>query len=90
MREHNQMMSAIRVETTVDEPTAQAIPALRPLLGQRIELTAVPSSEAKAVVRSEESFDRFLEHRLTAPSGLHLSLDDVEKAIEGGARGAID
>lgn len=43
-------MTAIRIQTTVDEATAEAIPALRPFLGQRVELVARASDDARLQV----------------------------------------
>lgn len=56
-------MNAIKFETTVDETVAGAMPKLRPMLGQRVEviaLEATPSSTA----RSRRTLDDFLAHRL--------------------------
>lgn len=41
-------MNAIKVETTVDEAAASAIPALRPLLGKRVELIALQTEGSPA------------------------------------------
>jgi hypothetical protein len=83
-------MNAIKVETTVDEATARAIPALRPLLGQRVELIALQTEPTEQPPRKRITLDEFLTHRLTAPPGVRLSIEDMERAIEKGAAGAID
>ncbi len=83
-------MNAIKVETTVDEATARAIPALRPLLGQRVELIALQTEPTEQPQRKRISLDASLTQRLTAPPGIRLSLEDMESAIEKGAAGAID
>src|SRR5512141_1739320 len=41
-------MNSIRLETTIDEATALALPALRPLLGKRVELIALQSGSEPA------------------------------------------
>jgi hypothetical protein len=48
-------VNPIKVQTTVDEATAAAIPAFRPLLGKRVELIAV---ELAWVLRVAAKFDR--------------------------------
>jgi hypothetical protein len=83
-------MNAIKVETTVDEATARAIPALRPLLGQRVELIALQTEPTEQPPRKRITLDEFLAHRLVPPPGIRLSLEDMERAIEKGAAGAID
>jgi hypothetical protein len=83
-------VNAIKIETTVDEATARAIPALRPLLGQRVELIALQAEPAEQPQRKRITLDEFLTHRLTAPPGIKLSIEDMETAIEQGAAGAID
>jgi hypothetical protein len=83
-------MSAIRVETTVDEVTAHAIPALRPLLGKRVELIAQETDGVPlAAPRRRHTFDELLQARLTPPPGVNpVSLEDMEKAFQKGALGA--
>jgi hypothetical protein len=84
-------MHAIRVRTTVDEATASAIPALRPLLGKRVELIALQAEgESTQPAEPKLTVDELLAARLTPPAGVGpVSLDDMEKAIEKGATGAI-
>jgi hypothetical protein len=85
-------MNAIKVETTVDEATARAIPALRPLLGQRVELIALQTGgEPTQVTQRKLTLDDLLAARLTPRPGVGpVSLEDIEKAIEKGATGASD
>lgn len=84
---HDEHMNAIRIETTIDEAAARAIPALRPLLGKHVELIALdaavpPPTERKLAV------DELLAQRIKLPPGVGpLSLDDIEQAIAQGAIG---
>jgi hypothetical protein len=81
-------MNAIKVETTVDEATARAIPALRPLLGKRVELIAL-QSETEPTSRRKYTLDELLAERLSPPPGIGpVSIEDMEKAIETGATNA--
>jgi hypothetical protein len=80
-------MNAIKVETTVDEATARAIPALRPLLGKRVELIALQSETEPAPRRY--TLDELLAERLSPPPGVGpVSVKEMEKAIETGATSA--
>lgn len=84
-------MNAIKVETTVDEATARAIPALRPLLGRRVELIALQTEGEAAQAPKRLTLDELLAARLTPPPGVGpVTLEDMEKAIEKGATGARD
>ncbi len=85
-------MNAIKFETTVDEATATAIPALRPLLGKRVELIALQTEgEPTEAPKRKLTVDELIAARLTPPPGVGpISLEDMEKAIEKGASGAID
>jgi hypothetical protein len=80
-------MNAIKVDTTIDEAVARAIPALRPLLGKHVELIALdaaspPTPERKLTV------DELLASRVKLPPGVGpLSLEDIERAIAEGALG---
>jgi hypothetical protein len=81
-------MNAIKVETTVDEATARAIPALRPLLGKRVELIAL-QSETEPAPRRKCTLDELLAERLIPSPGIGpVSIEDMEKAIETGATSA--
>jgi hypothetical protein len=84
-------MNAIKFETLIDEAAAQAIPALRPLLGRHVELIAIEAevhpAEAAAKKRRKLSFDELLALRLELPPGTGpLSDADIEQAIIKGAR----
>jgi hypothetical protein len=73
-------MNAIRIDTTIDEAVARAIPALRPLLGRHVELialdTTAPPSGSKLTV------DEFLTARIERPVGVGpISLEHMERAI---------
>ncbi len=84
-------MNAIKVETTVDEATARAIPALRPLLGKRVELIALQTEGDVAVAAKRLTLDELLAARLTPPPGVGpVALEDMESAIEKGATRAGD
>lgn len=78
-------MNAIKTATTISEAVARAIPALRPLLGMRVEfiaLDAAPPGEPGLTV------DEFLAARIKPPPGTSpISLDDMERAIVEGALG---
>jgi hypothetical protein len=82
-------MNAIKLDTTIDESVAQAIPALRPLLGKRVALTAVEKEPAPAESpRRKLTLDEFLASRLERPAGLApVTLADMERAIVEGALG---
>lgn len=78
-------MNAIRIDTTIDEAVARAIPALRPLLGRHVELIALDVATPRAPALT---VDEFLAKRIKLPGGLTpVSLDDMERAIEEGALG---
>ncbi len=80
-------MNAIRLETTIGEALAQAIPALRPLLGKRVELIALQTDGENDERTSQKlSFDELLAGRVNAPPGApRLSEHDIERAIVTGA-----
>ncbi len=80
-------MDAIKVETTVDEAAANAIPALRPLLGKRVELIALTTDVSPdEAARTRLTFDTLLERRIDAPVGAPPLTDaDIQRAIVAGA-----
>ncbi|MEZ4300605.1 MAG: hypothetical protein R3B70_37050 [Polyangiaceae bacterium] len=59
-------MNAIKVDTTIDEAVARAIPALRPLLGRHVELIALDSAPAPALER-KMTVDELLASRIKLP-----------------------
>jgi hypothetical protein len=80
-------MKAIKVDTMIDEAVARAIPALRPLLGKRVELIAL---DAAPVLESAHALtvDELMASRIRLPTGVGpLSLEDMERAIAEGALG---
>jgi hypothetical protein len=78
-------MNAIKVETTIDEAVARAIPALRPLLGTRVEIIAL-QADAVGAQRRRLTLDELLASRLERPPGVApVTLDDMERAIVEGA-----
>ena len=78
-------MNAIRVDTTIDEAVARAIPALRPLLGKQVELIALDAAPAP---ERALTVDELLASRIKLPPGIGpLSLEDMERAIAEGALG---
>lgn len=80
-------MRAIRFETTVDENMAGAVPEMRPLLGQRVEVTATTASPSSTAKQSR-TLDDFLAHRLKRPADIEpVTLQDMERAIAEGAMG---
>ncbi len=81
-------MNAIRVDTTIDEMLARAVPALRPLLGRRVELIALDEAPAGPAPRPRLTVDELLASRVELPAGVGpISLDDMERAIVEGALG---
>ena len=85
-------MNAIKIATTVDEATARAIPALRPLLGKRIELIALHADAESTRPRDQKlTLDELLAARLKPPPGVGpISVEDMEEAIAKGATRGID
>ena len=72
-------MNAIRLETTVDEAVAGAMPKLRPMLGRRVEVIAL---ESEAASSQRITFDEFLATRLRRPADVApVTLEDMELAI---------
>ncbi len=79
-------MSAIRLQATIDEATAQALPGLRPLLGQRVELVATQTADQPAKQTKRLTLDELLALRVeAAPDARPLSNEDIERAIIQGA-----
>lgn len=80
-------MDAIKVETTVNEATVQAIPALRPLLGKRVELIALQAKQSPDMTPERKlTLDELLARRLDAPPGAPpLTEEDIQRAILVGA-----
>jgi hypothetical protein len=80
-------MNAIKVETTIGEELAQLLPALRPLLGKRVELTVL-EADAPALRRRKVSVDELLAARIVPPRGVgRVSVEDMERATVEGALG---
>jgi len=80
-------MNAIKVATTIDERLVEAVPELRPLLGQRVELTA-RQQEGAARPATGLTVDEFFAARLARPAGVGpVSLVDMERAIAESASG---
>lgn len=80
-------MNAIKIDTTIDEAVALAIPALRPLLGKQVELIALETAPESALER-KLTVDELLASRIKLPPGIGpLSLEDMERAIAEGALG---
>ena len=78
-------MNAIKVDTTIDEAVARAIPALRPLLGRHVELIALDAAPASAP-EQKLTVEEFLASRIKLPPGVGpLSQEDMERAIAEGA-----
>jgi hypothetical protein len=80
-------MNAIKIDTTIDEAAARAFPALRPLLGRRVELIALEAPPPPAPER-KLTVDELLASRIKlAPEFGPLSLEDMDRAIAEGALG---
>ncbi len=84
-------MNPIKVETTVDEAAVKAIPALRPFLGERVELTARHAEgRIDAPAKRTLTLDALLERRVDAPVGTPPLTDaDIQRAIIEGALDGI-
>ena len=79
-------MNAIKVDTTIDEAVARAIPALRPLLGRHVELIVLDATSAPS--ERKLTVDELVASRIRLPPGIGpLSIEDMERAIAEGARG---
>jgi hypothetical protein len=80
-------MQAIKVDTTVNEAVAQAIPALRPLLGRQVELIALDAMPASPP-EPRLTVDELLRSRIKLPPGTGpLTQEDIDRAIAEGALG---
>lgn len=78
-------MNPIKVEMTLDEATARAIPALRPLLGKRVELIALQMEGEAAQAPRRRTPDELLAARLTPPPGVApMTLDSMGKPSRKG------
>jgi hypothetical protein len=55
-----------------------------------VELIALQTEPTEQPLRKRITLDEFLTHRLIPAPGIRLSLEDMERAIEKGAAGAID
>jgi hypothetical protein len=83
-------MNAIKIDTLIDEATARAIPALRPLLGKHVELIALETAPS-APPAGKVTLDELLASRIKLAEGTPpLSLEDIEEAIAAGALGRWD
>lgn len=92
-------MQSVELQTQVDQRLVAAIPALAPLLGRRVQVTAIELEAAGGIpedtARSQAAetahtitVEEFLKHRLKRPPGVALvTLEDMEAAI---IRGALD
>jgi len=83
-------MHAIKIEKTIDEATANAIPELRPLLGKRVQLIARDAEHDRPApaeaARRKLTFEELLAARIVAPPGTPPLTDrDIEEAIIEGA-----
>lgn len=80
-------MTALKLETTIDEVAVQALPKLRPFLGKRVELT-VALAGTPTEPKPRLSFEDLLARRVDAPKGSKsLTDDDIDRAIAQGACG---
>jgi hypothetical protein len=78
-------MYAIKIDTTIDEAVARALPALRSLLGRHVELIVLETAPQRPRALS---VDEFLAARIKLPPGAApVSLEDMEKAVADGALG---
>jgi hypothetical protein len=81
------MQQALQLQTIVDQGVVDALPALKPLLGHRVQMIALDIEPAVPVdAGAHIGIDDFLAHRLKRPADVpSISLDDMEKAIKEGA-----
>lgn len=82
-------MNAIRIDATINEAVAREIPALRPLLGRRVELIVLEEAEvAPSVPRRKVTTEELLASRIKLPPGVGpITLEDIERGIIEGATG---
>jgi len=81
-------MHAVRIDTTIDQAAVAAIPALRPLLGRKVELIALDvDPQAKQEPENKKiDLDEFLATRPKWPADRPpVTLEDMENAIVQGA-----
>jgi hypothetical protein len=83
------MQQALQLETVVDEGVVDALPALKPLLGHRVQMIALAiEPPMRRDADDKISVEEFLEHRLKRPAGMRtVSLEEMERAIIRGALG---
>ncbi len=73
-------MNPMKLDVAVDEMLARALPALRPLVGKRVELIVLETS----TVPERTKFEDFVPFE--PPEGVGpVSLEDMERAIAKGA-----
>nr|VFJ74241.1 MAG: hypothetical protein BECKFM1743C_GA0114222_107782 [Candidatus Kentron sp. FM]VFJ75223.1 MAG: hypothetical protein BECKFM1743A_GA0114220_108181 [Candidatus Kentron sp. FM]VFK10895.1 MAG: hypothetical protein BECKFM1743B_GA0114221_101592 [Candidatus Kentron sp. FM] len=78
----------INTQTVVDDRLVTALPALRPLLGRRVRMSALEISDSANPTTKRISFDEFLAFRLKRPDDMEsVSLEAMEQAIIEGATG---
>jgi hypothetical protein len=83
-------MQPLEIRTRVDRDLVDAIPALAPLLGHRVRMTAIDldaeSDTDAANANQAIGMDEFLAHRLKRPAHVPpVSVEDMERAITDGA-----
>ncbi len=85
------MRQALQTRTVVDDRLVTALPALRPLLGRRVRMSALEISDSVKPTTKKMSFDEFLAFRLKRPDDVaSVSLEAMEQAIiEGTAAGKL-
>ena len=81
------MQQALQTETLVDQAVINAIPALQPLLGHRIEIIAIDKGQNTTDrIEAKLSFEEFLKSRLEWPKDRPpVTLDEMDEAIVQGA-----
>ncbi len=94
------MQQALQIQTQVDQALVDAIPALKPLLGHRVQVIALDLEQstipagidasqsvgAEAPAEGKLTFDEFLATRPAWPSDRPaLTLDEIEEGIRQGA-----
>jgi hypothetical protein len=81
-------MNALKLETTIDEATAEALPSLRQLLGKRVEMIVLEAEPVASPGLSKIlSFEDLLSRRIKAPEdSVPLSQADIDAAILEGVR----
>ena len=85
------MQHALNIQTLVDQAVIDAIPALRPLLGHKVQMIALDldsASVSEPEPIAQVTFQQFVSQRLHRPPNMApVTLEAMDEAI---VRGALD